>query len=556
MNLTILLQVSGPAEYFSLIKLGVVAVLFVGICFAYQWVDIDTDRVKTRRERWNLIVLVGGLGGLAIMFLIPWAGSAYFLGLAFYIVMAGGSVLLYVMHRNGRVIPDQKVLTIAHLKRIVAGGEKDETAKIDKGQRIQLADHTQKDIGRPTDREAFEHYAAVQDLMFDILWRRSSDAEILVGKEELRLVYKIDGVTSSREDVVSREEGERALTFIKKLAGLNPDEIRRPQEGAFFAGLLGDAEMSRIGVVTSGSTLGERVRIRVQQSASKRRLGEIGLASSRLELVRTFIKRDGGLFVVSGPNQSGVTTTLYSILREHDAFMENIHTLESRPLYELDNITQAEHKGASSDVSFARQLQSVLRREPDIVGVGHCEDRETAQIALRAAEGGRKVYMAIEAKSTFDALSRLMNFAEDNKLVANSVIGVINQRLVRLLCGSCRQSFKPDESLLRKANLPVNKIENFHRPPTEAVFDKKGREIICQSCQGSGYVGRTAVFELLEIDEKVRKLIAGGAPIKQIKAQARAHKMYYLQEAGLLKVINGSTSLDEIIRGLRDSAKK
>jgi type II secretory ATPase GspE/PulE/Tfp pilus assembly ATPase PilB-like protein len=135
------------------------------------------------------------------------------------------------------------------------------------------------------------------------------------------------------------------------------------------------------------------------------------------------------------------------------------------------------------------------------------------------------------------------------------LLGIINQRLIRLLCPACRQSFKPDESLLKKANLPVDKIENFHRPPTEPVFDRKGREIVCQTCQGSGYVGRTAVAEVLVVDDPTRQLIREGAPIKQIKAQARKNRMYYMQEEGLLKVIEGSTSLDEVIRGLRDESK-
>ncbi len=134
-------------------------------------------------------------------------------------------------------------------------------------------------------------------------------------------------------------------------------------------------------------------------------------------------------------------------------------------------------------------------------------------------------------------------------------MGVLSQRLVRVLCRSCRQSFKPDEKLLKKANLPLDRIEHFHRPPTEPVYDRKGREIICQTCQGSGYVGRTAVFEVLIIDDQIRQLIAKGAPIKQIKGQARKNRTYYLQEEGLLKVIDGTTSLDEIIRGLRDDPR-
>jgi type II secretory ATPase GspE/PulE/Tfp pilus assembly ATPase PilB-like protein len=557
MLLTLLADVPGPGEYFNLVKLAVVMALFIATTAAWQWVDRDTDVVKTMRERWNIIVLMGGMAGLLVLFLFPWSGGAFFIGLGFWIALCGGTILVYVMHRNGRVVPDQRVLTLGHVKRMIASDGKQKSAKVDRGQRIHLADHEGSDVERPVDRDEFERYSAAQDFIFDLLWRRASDADVVCGKEATRVVYKIDGVASERNDVLTPDDAEHVILFLKSISGLNPEEIRRPQHGHFRAALLGQAhDMSRLDVMTSGSTLGERMRIKVQQGASRLRIDELGMAPARLEHLKKLVSDPKGLVVVSGPKGGGVTTTQYAILRSHDAFMQNIHLLERKTLHEIDNITQVQHEGASSDISYARQLQSVLRREPDIVGVGDCEDRETAQIALRAATNDRKVYMVVQGKNTFDALSRLMGLAEDNELVAKGVVGVIAQRLVRTLCMSCRQSFKPEEKLLRKINLPVDKIENFHRPPTEPVFDRKGNEIVCQTCQGSGYVGRTGVFELLIVDKAIRQLIAAGAPTKLIKAQARKSKMLYMQEEGLLKVIEGVTSLDEIIRGLRDDPKK
>ncbi|MEE9295280.1 MAG: ATPase, T2SS/T4P/T4SS family [Phycisphaerae bacterium] len=542
--------------YFNLFKLALVFVLFVGWTLAMQWADRDTDVVKTRRERWNLIMLAGGLTGLAVLFLVPWSGKTFFLGLSFWVLLGGGSVLTYVFHRNGRVVPDRRVLTVGHVKRLLARDRTVDTKTLDRGQRVHLADHEGSHVGRPQDRAEFERYTILQDFIFDLLWRRSSDAEILTGPEKVRVVYRIDGVASERNDALDPETAELLIPYIKILAGLNPEEIRRPQRGCLFAALLGDTEeMGRINVTTSGSRQSERLRIKVQQPASRQRLDELGLAPQRFEHLKKLIETPKGLVLLSGTRSSGITTTQYAVLRTHDAFMQNIHILQRTPLYELDNITQALYADSAEGISYARQLQSVLRREPDVVGIGECEDRETAQVALRAARTGRKIYMGIEAKSTFGALSRLMSYGEDSKLVAEALLGVLNQRLVRVLCSSCRQSFKPDEKLLKKANLPVDKIENFHRPPTEAVYDRKGREIVCQTCQGSGYVGRTAVFEVLVIDDNIRQLIGGGAPIKQIKGQARKNRTYYLQEEGLLKVIDGTTSLDEIIRGLRDDTK-
>ena len=186
--------------------------------------------------------------------------------------------------------------------------------------------------------------------------------------------------------------------------------------------------------------------------------------------------------------------------------------------------------------------------------VSECKDRETAEIACRAGVE-KKIYLAVEATNAFDALARLLALVEDPRLVAQSLVGIISQRLLRMLCPACREAYKPDEQLLRKANLPVDKIENFYRPPSQPILDKKGREIICQRCQGSRYVGRIGVFEVLEISDAIRDPISTGKPLKEIKDQARKAKMLYLQEDGLRKVIDGTTSMNEVMRGLRMDGK-
>jgi type II secretory ATPase GspE/PulE/Tfp pilus assembly ATPase PilB-like protein len=230
--------------------------------------------------------------------------------------------------------------------------------------------------------------------------------------------------------------------------------------------------------------------------------------------------------------------------------MNNIHTLERRPLTDVDNITQQVYEGANTDVNYARMLQTVLRREPNIVLVGECEDRETAMIATRAAADDRKIYMGFPAKDSFEALSRYLALLGDPAMAARALHGVIGQRLIRILCTECREAFEPDPAMLKKLNLPAEKIERFYRPPTEEE-GKKSKKTVCEKCQATGYFGRTGVFEVMVIDDAIRKLIAEGASIDRIKAQCRKNRMYYLQEEALLKVIDGTTSIDEILRCLR-----
>lgn len=549
-NAPIILAQIPSGGYFSFVKMAVVAVLVVGWAFACQWVDVDTERVKTKREQWNLIVLSGGVTGLFVLFFVPWPGPLFFLGLAFFLLLAGGGLVAYVVHRNGRVVANVRVLTGAHARRVLAGLKGEKKEKQDKGTRVLLNTPDGQSVKRPPDPQEAEAYDDLQDFLFEAFWRRATEVDLAIGNEKVRVVFRIDGVPSERANGVTVETADRVISYMKKLAGLNPEERRRPQTGHLQAALLADAgNPARLEITTSGAVTGERLRLKVQSRAQLKRLEELGMAEARVKALRELIEQPAGLILFSGPRHNGVTTTQYAVMRHHDAFMQNLHSIEKAPLLELDNITQHKYRN-DPEVSYARQVQTVLRREPDVLMIGECEDRETARLAGQAA-AEKKIYLAVEAGSCVDALARFLALTEDPPLVAKTLLGVVNQRLLRILCTTCRQSYRPDEKLLRKANLPADKIETFYRQPTEPILDKRGREIICQTCQGSGYVGRTGVFELLVADKAIRALIAEGAAMNAVKAQARKNRMHYLQEEGLLKVIDGTTSLNEVLRGLR-----
>jgi len=559
MTMTVLLAAtfhSEPGIFVNLIKIGVVLLLLLLWALAVQWVDRDTDVVKTKREQWNGIVLSSGAVGFLAMLLPPWSGGFFALGATVFVLLSGGALLGYVVHRNGRVVPAARVCTTDHLRRIFSGGESRDKAVSEKGMRVRLADHAGKFVPLPSDRATLAEFETAQDVLYDLLWRRASDVDIVAGKEKYRLVYRVDGVASERQEGLAVEEGEQFIRYMKRLAGLNVEEIRRPQTGRIRASLLShNGEVGYTEVSTSGTTAGERLRLKIHSGTALLRIHQLGLAVQRQEAVNGLIGHSKGLLLLSSLPHHGLTTTQYAILRAHDAYIQNIHTLERRTLLDLDNVTQRVYDGTNTDLNYARVLQSVLRREPDIVLVGECEDRETAQIATRAAAEDRKIYMGMTAKDSFEALSRYLGYVEDAKLCAKALIGIINQRLVRLLCTACREAFKPDAATLKKLNLPADKIERFYRPPTEQVLDKKGNPIICQACQGTGYVGRTGLFELLIVDEEISKLIAEGAAVDKIKVQCRKKRMHYLQEEGILKVIDGTTSLNEILRCLRSEGE-
>ncbi|RJP39554.1 MAG: hypothetical protein C4547_03495 [Phycisphaerales bacterium] len=552
----VLAALPATGVYVNLVKIAGVIVLLLLWSLAIQWVDRDTDRVKTQRETWNLITVSGGIAGFFLLLVPPWTGPLYFAGAGLFLLTGGGSLLWYVVHRNGRVVPGARVLTPDHFKRLLTGGAKAKTLRDTRGQRVRLGRPDGKGIEFETEdpEEQLDYYAA-QDFLHDMLWRRASDVDVIRNTERYRVVHRVDGVAAEKPEGLPLDEGERVFRYIKQLAGLNVEERRKPQRGQIHAALVSsEARMDPIEVTTSGTTAGERLRLRVRGSSTVLRLEQLGLAPQRLEALKAAIARRTSMVLLSSPRSSGVTTTAYAIIRAHDAFLNNIHAIEMRPIGTIDNITQHKYEPGESAVAYARMLQTVLRKEPDIVLVGECNDRETAQIASRATDE-RKIYMCIEAKDSFDALSRYLNFLGDNRLAAGALSAVTCQRLVRVLCTECREAFRPDPDTLKKLNLPADKIERFYRPPTQPLVDKKGNEIICSNCQGTGYRGRTGIFEVLTVSEEIAGLIAEGAPMQKVKSVARRAKMYYLQEEGLFKVIDGTTSLNEVLRCLRENGK-
>jgi type II secretory ATPase GspE/PulE/Tfp pilus assembly ATPase PilB-like protein len=252
-----------------------------------------------------------------------------------------------------------------------------------------------------------------------------------------------------------------------------------------------------------------------------------------------------------------LTTTLYSLILGHDAFIQNIHTLEQEYLTEIDIITQHLMEKGPEARTGAQQLRSVLHADPDVIMVGRCNEPEMAKMATKAVTNtGKKLYIGIPAASTFQALSEWLKMVGDNKKVANSLLAIINQKLLRILCKECREGYAPDVTMLKKLNLPADKIKQFFRPPTELEYDKHGNPIICENCQGTGYYGRTAVFETLFVTDGLRKLIAEDVPINVLRTECRKSRMLFLQEQALRKVIDGTTSIQEVLRITTEAPQK
>ena len=533
--------------YFHPFKIFAFFVCMAIFWYAGAWIDKDTGKVRANRDQWNALTFGGGLLALFLWLVVP----SWWLGLLLYLVVYGGPLTAYIIYRNGRVSPAQTVLTPAHFRRLSAGKKAETEEAIHQRDRVRIKGADGRYPSWPTDPVQHDGYQALQDLLFDALWRRASDVDLTLQGQQCRIVYKVDGVRRER-DPLPRQQAEVVVAHFKRIGGMDPAEIRKPQEGKLFAtiGAGGSSDKSvEIMLKSLGSTAGQRLELKIHAAESRFRVNEVGFTKAQLAVLEPLVDRLDGLVICSGPKESGVTSLLYAMIRQHDAFMRNIHTLEVQKVMDIENVSQHVHDAKGGQVSFSRQLQSILRTDPDIVMVGDCVDAETAALSAEYATQ-KKIYLGLNAADSFDGLQKYQQFVGDNPLTARSLLAVINGRLIRKLCTNCRKGYRPDISLLQKANLPTDQNKVFYRPPNreELEVDKQGNPIICPVCQGSGYLGRTGIFELLVIDDALRPQIAQGASLNAIRALARKNKMANLQDIGLQKVYEGVTSINEVLR--------
>lgn len=550
----ILAELPAEGAYIHPVKLAAFVACFMLWVHNAGWVQADIRKVRIPPGIWTQLAFFGGIAGLMAMFLVP----MFWLGLLLFAAIYGSCIISYVVTRNKRVAPSDTVLTMAHLGRL---GKKSESAgELSGKDRVRIKDAHGKNPPWPNEPDQHAGYQALQDLLFDAIWRRASDVRMdLVPNQPVNIVYKVDGVDRAREPIPA-ELGPLVFVHLKRIAGHNTEEKRKPQVGKFKAtigaGGKGDKTVE-VEVKSAGSTQGERITFRMLSDESKFQIGDIGLLKDQLD---KFVehKTAKGVVLVTSPKSSGLTSSLYAMLRSHDAYMQNIHALEVAKLMDIENVTQHVFDSQGGTITYGKRLRSIIRTDPDVTMSGDLPDNETAQLVAQTGKSGKRIYAGFVAKDVFSALGTYIQAVGDPALAATGLLLVTNQRLVRLLCTHCRKAYRPDPAILKKGNLPQGEDRPFYRPPNpnEVEVDKKGNPVICAVCQGSGYLGRTGVFETLFVDEAIRGMIAKGVPLATIKAEVRKKGMLFLQETALRKVYDGVTSIAEVLRVTKSGTDK
>src|SRR5690554_6668089 len=381
----------------------------------------------------------------------------------------------------------------------------------------------------------------VNSLFVQAVRERASDIHVEPGEKELTVRFRIDGVLKEIAHPPRRFMSS-ILTRIKIMAGLDIAEKRLPQDGRIRIKMAGkDID---IRVATAPAIHGERITMRLlDKSAVLLDVRDIGLSSQNQELLLKLVHRPNGIILVTGPTGSGKTTTLYSALTEINQPDKNILTIEDPVEYQLEGISQMQ-VNAKIKLDFATGLRSYLRHDPDVIMVGEIRDVETAEMAIQASLTGHLVFSTLHTNDAAGAFTRLIDMGVEPFLVSSTVICSLAQRLVRRLCGECKEAYHPTaEELMEVGLTPAVVAER-----TGGHLFRPGEDAECPNCLGLGYKGRMGIYEIMRVEDEVRRLVMNRADASTIKREAARQGMRSLRDDGALKILAGSTTIEEVMR--------
>ena len=379
----------------------------------------------------------------------------------------------------------------------------------------------------------------VDSMIYTGIQRRASDIHVETQDDAVYVKYRIDGVLQSAMRAIDRQFHGKILSRIKVMAELDIAEKRVPQDGRFRVKVPGKMIDFRVSIMPSVHGEDAVIRILDKETISEQfrelRLDVLGFPEDELRRLRKYIAEPYGMVLVTGPTGSGKTTTLYAALSEIQTPEDKIITIEDPVEYQLKGITQIpinERKG----LTFARGLRSILRHDPDKIMVGEIRDQETAQIAIQSALTGHLVFTTVHANNVIDVLGRFLNMGVEAFQFVSALNCVLAQRLVRTICQDCKRAVEIDPKLLDESGLDPTVARRY-------TFYEGGG---CIECGGTGYKGRTAVCELLNLSDNIREMILALGARAEIKSAARDEGMRFLREAAVDRVLNGVTTLCEV----------
>ena len=438
-----------------------------------------------------------------------------------------------------------KKLDILRIADILAGEEYESADKViddlkQDGENIQILGENEQTEQDVLDLANEAPIIKLVNLMItEALKERASDIHIEPSEEGITVRYRIDGILYNALSPPKRYQ-QAIVSRVKIMANMNIAENRLPQDGRIKV-KYGTSDVD-IRVSTVPSVVGERVVMRLLVKDDRRfDLTKLGMNEDFLKSFRNMLHIPHGIIIVSGPTGSGKTTSLYAAIREINTPDKNIITIEDPVEYRIKGISQIQ-VNPKINLTFAVGLRSILRQDPEIIMVGEIRDHETAEIAIQAAMTGHLVFSTVHTNDASSAVVRLLDIGVEPYLIASTVTGFLSQRLVRVLCPECKESYRLDPEILRQEGIdPV-----LFRKKT--VFKPKG----CPKCNSTGFFDRIGIYEMIRLNERVRKLIVERRDASYIRKRCNEMGMRTLIQDGIDKILMGITSIDEVLRVIRE----
>jgi type II secretory ATPase GspE/PulE/Tfp pilus assembly ATPase PilB-like protein len=528
--------------YVSVVK--VIPVLIVLLVWArlLTWVDKDAPALQLPREPLNIGLLSGLIVGFLLFLLLP----NFFIALGVLLVCFGAEAGLYLHIRSRKSeFEDVKNQFREWIKSL---GKKKLEAKpeVEEG-KIAVISSKGTPIPPPeakTPERAI--YDSMQSALAEPLQKAAEQVELAPEDDGVTTKYVVDGVVY-RGAVLDSVAGASLISYLKFLAGLVIEELRKPQSGSFKVVL--DGKRHDIKAQTAGTRAGEHIRLTIDpKKRSDVTLANMGFTERQLGIVKELIADKKGIILVSAPKGQGLTSTFYALLRGHDVFLEHVQTMERDSDGGIEGATQNPLAPTAPPDEEAKKIEWIISQEPDVLGVVPLEGQESAVRLAKFAKSGKRVYVGMRASSTFEALDIWRKLVGDDRLALEPLRLVINSRILRKLCQACKVGYSPDAPTLRKLGINPERVTALYQARTTPLVDPKGKPIPCEFCRDLRFKGRVGVFETLMIDDKLREVLAAGQSPSQ---EFRKQRGKYLQEEALSLVEKGDTAVQEVLRVLK-----
>ena len=521
------------------------AVLLLAPLVGWAWVvstiyDKDAARFYFKRRQWNLAHVLFASVAIAVGFLIP----IFWISLpAMMAVLLTDLGVYYVMRNKDERVPESARWSLNFFKQVAEGAE--ERSKKRKLGKSEVELHGPRGAV-PTPEEGtpeFEIRLIAESFLTEALEARAARFDVApVSESAYAISLVVDGVRQTGETYPA-QQGVAAIDYLRSACGMDVSERRKRQSKEFSFSRTGVKHSVRL--VSQGVPGGLRLSAVIDpEKQVTRTLDEIGLLESQEKTLRAIIEEQKGVVLLAAPAGAGRTSTMYAILRAHDAYTSNVQTLESEPEAYIDGVRHNVFDPKVDGAEYSTTVRSLLRRDPDVLAIAETPDPETAKEAARADHERTRTYVCLRAENALQAIQIYVKAVGDPEAAAKSLHGVVAQKLLRRLCPNCKAAYQPTPEMLKKLGLP-DKVQQLYRKGGQVLI--KNKPEVCPVCNGGGYFGQDGCFEVHPLDKDARALIAKdnyGA----LRDSFRKKREPSIQESALRKAVEGVTSVEEVVR--------